>query len=87
MSNVTPLSNVQRLLDGVSERRPQIVMIAYYGEERGWTTGIEIDAGGFPLAEMIGMLEVMKAQLLAQHYDDVELTPTSLDEGEGDSDG
>lgn len=84
MAKVVPMSDVARFLDDMRVRRPDVVVLLHRDREAGtWSTGAVKDvAGAFPLADMIGMLEVLKAQLLGRYFEEVTLEPHEFKDGE-----
>lgn len=90
VSNVTSLSNVQRLLEAISDSAPDVVMmVSRNRDDHEWHIGRASDlAGQYPLAEMLGMVEVLKAHLLDAYFEGTDFRDADKDtQPGGDSDG
>ena len=81
--NVITLNRVQEFLEGLIAERPLVIMLAYkssdadedLGERGRWTTAVARDGtDDYPYEEMIGVAEVLKAQLLDRYFETTELT-------------
>jgi len=73
MSKVTSLSRIQEFLEDAIVRRPEILMLAFKKKDI-WTTAIARDGEEcYPFGEMIGQLEILKAELVDHYVEDTEI--------------
>jgi hypothetical protein len=80
MSNIRNISKIREILEDLIARRPSAVVIAFRDGETGmWTTSVHTEGvNGFLVPEMIGMVEVLKAELVDHYFEHTEIVQQEL---------
>jgi len=73
MTKIAHINKVQEFLEDALARNPELLIIAFKDKKSGWITGVaNKNDKGLPLEEILGMLEIHKAQILRFFFDQFE---------------